>query len=250
MLTLVENPQQEIKERIFNAAYVVQAARLTALLPLRAPCAVGLLSLAALVGCSTPLDGNTSLLDRTLHVIGLERTRAASASRSTGNAQLTSKQNKRIALRIHAAPLLNTGVTGESLAVVIKLYKLRNKDVFERSPYAAFQKTDFDGYSELRAEIVESRETVLAPKGKYEVIEDIDSSVSYFAVVVLFRSPAKRRWRFIFDSAAAATTGITLGLHGCAVSVATGQPLDVPAEFVRLGSVRCDALPSQSSSGI
>lgn len=102
----------------------------------------------------------------------------------------------------------------------------------------------FSEYPELSGDVIEAREISLVPGEKYEVTEALGSEVVYLGVVVLFRFPAERRWRFVFDSYSAATTGITLGLHGCAVSVAAGHPLEVAPEFMRVAGVRCSALPS------
>jgi type VI secretion system protein VasD len=59
------------------------------------------------------------------------------------------------------------------------------------------------------------------------------------AVVAMFRSPASARWRFVFETNAAAITGITLGVHACALSVAQGEPVSATPESLRLAGVRC-----------
>ena len=58
-------------------------------------------------------------------------------------------------------------------------------------------------------------------------------------MVAQFRAPATGRWRFAFDTKAAEKTGITLGVHGCAMSVAAGEPVGTPPELLRLAGVQC-----------
>jgi type VI secretion system protein VasD len=111
-------------------------------------------------------------------------------------------------------------------------------------PYAAFQAQESGNHAEPSAEVVESQELVLAPGQKYEVVQTLAAEVNYLAVVVLFRTPVPQRWRFIFDAKSAADTGISLGLHGCAASVAAGQALDMPLELTRVAGVRCDGAPA------
>lgn len=83
------------------------------------------------------------------------------------------------------------------------------------------------------------REIVLAPGKQVESIEKLGMDVGAIAVVGLFRAPQANRWRFVFDAKSAAASGVTIGLHGCAMSVAEGQPIGAAAEQLRLAGVRC-----------
>ena len=107
----------------------------------------------------------------------------------------------------------------------------------------AFEERDVSvcdrSYSENRNGLRESRELVLAPRQRHEVIETVTPEASHVAVVALFRAPAEPRWRFVFDARAAARTGITLGLHGCAMSVAEGPVIDAAPETLRVAGVHC-----------
>ena len=80
---------------------------------------------------------------------------------------------------------------------------------------------------------------VLTPGQKSETVETMARSAPYLGVVALFRAPAQGRWRFAFDASSAEKKGVTLGVHGCALSVATGDPIDTPPEALRLAGVVC-----------
>lgn len=147
---------------------------------------------------------------------------------------------RKVALRMHAGDLLNTDDQGRSLSIVARVYKLRSSTAFLQLPYEAFSNTSVvDRSSPLSQDVVEMREITLTPGQRHEVIETVPVDATYVAVIALFRTPAPQRWRFVFETKGAATTGITLGLHGCAMSVAEGQPMDTAPEMARLAGVRC-----------
>lgn len=209
-------------------------------------CHLGLvLSWAALGGCSSVPGDRGGVFDRTLYVLGLQRTDAMSLQAQGGPpSQPAQSGPQRVGLRLHAGQLLNVNEQGQSLSVVVRLFKLRERTAFEQTPHDVFQKSGSGQGLGLVADIVESRDLVMTSGQKYEVVETLGPDVRYFAIAILFRSPAEQRWRFIFDAKAAAATGITLGLHGCAASVAAGQPLDMPIEMMRVAGVRCESPPA------
>ncbi|BAL95917.1 type VI secretion system lipoprotein TssJ [Rubrivivax gelatinosus] len=145
---------------------------------------------------------------------------------------------RKVTLRLHAGDRLNTDSGGRSLSIVVRIYKLKDVDSFMASPLAAFQddKAEKAAFGES---LIAVREVVLTPGQKYEVVETLAPSVSNLAVVAQFRAPADGRWRFAFSAQAAEKTGITLGLHGCAMSVATGEPVNTAPELLRLAGVHC-----------
>ncbi len=148
---------------------------------------------------------------------------------------------RKVALRLHAGELLNTDAQGRSLSVVARVYKLRASTSFLQQPYESFSGPTSDRSSPLAQEVVEMRELTLTPGQRYEVVETLPPEATQLAVVALFRSPAEQRWRFVFDAKGSAANGITLGLHGCAMSVAEGQVIDAAPELRRLAGVRCAA---------
>jgi len=146
---------------------------------------------------------------------------------------------RKVALRLHAGELLNTDTQGRSLSIVARVYKLRSTTNFLQLPYEAFSTSAPDRSSPLTQDVIEMREITLTPGQRHEVIETMPVEATHLAVVALFRSPAPQRWRFVFETKPAASSGITLGLHGCAMSVAEGQPVDTAPELARLAGVRC-----------
>lgn len=195
----------------------------------------------ALAGCSSVSGDRNGVLDRTLYVLGLQRSDALLPQVQAGASAQAESRPQRMALRLHAGQLLNLSAQGQPLSVVVRLFKLRERGALESAPHEAFHKDPAGRYPDVSGDILESRELVLTPGQKYEAVETLGTDVRYFAVVVLFRQPAEHRWRFIFDAKSAAGTGITMGLHGCAASVAAGQPLEMPIELLRVAGVRCDA---------
>ncbi|HSW04174.1 type VI secretion system lipoprotein TssJ [Aquabacterium sp.] len=146
---------------------------------------------------------------------------------------------RKVALRLHAGDRLNTDAQGRSLSIVARVYKLRASTAFLQLPYEAFSLSPSDRSSPLGQEVIDVREVTLTPGQRHEVIETLPIEATHLAVVALFRAPAEQRWRFAFDAKTAAASGITLGLHGCAMSVAEGQAVNTAPEVARLAGVRC-----------
>lgn len=214
----------------------------------------GLLSLllalgnAALQGRATSTHQGNGLLDQALGMVGLQRASVAAADDASG-ARPTSPQKvtNHVTLRVHAAQVLNLSAAGASLPVVLRIYKLKSRSAFEQMPYAAFSRAQAADFGSLATDIAETRDIVFLPGQRYEVVETLEPNVRFISVVALFRSPSPQRWRAIFDVSPATAVSpippITLGLHGCAISVATGQALDMPPELTRVAGVRCDGGP-------
>ena len=199
----------------------------------RKACLSGLLALM-LSGCSTQGGG---AIDKALEIVGL-KTPPVVEQLPKELPQLPRK----LPLRLHAGEQLNTDSTGRSLAVVARVYKLRAIDAFMQVPYDSFAATNPDRNEAWSRDVVEMREVVMAPGQRHEVIETIAPGTSHVAVVALFRAPAEQRWRFVFDAkgaSASGATGITVGLHACAMSVAEGPVVDAALETQRLAGVRC-----------
>ena len=198
----------------------------------------------ALAGCAS--DG---IAGKTLEMIGLKKPEMPAMEMPAGagaggelpslNGQLPrAPAQRRVAVRIHAGEVLNTDAGGRSLAVVVRIYGLRGTTQFTQATYAMFAA----GTSEkpfANGDVVTSKEVVLVPGQKYEMLEGLPSDATHLAVVALFRAPDSQRWRFVFDARAAAQTGITLGVHGCAMSVAVGQPVGAQSDALRVAGVQC-----------
>jgi type VI secretion system protein VasD len=188
----------------------------------------------ALGGCGT--TSSSGGLDKALELVGLQRPAPTLPDQLPKlNAQLPTK----ITVRLHAGEVLNTSNDGRSLSVVARLYKLRDRTAFEQVSYADLQDLRPPSGADWQRDVIESKELVLTPGQRFESVETVPPEAGYVAVVALFRAPAAQRWRFVFDTKSASQSGLTLGLHGCAMSVAAGQALNAAPEMTRLAGVRC-----------
>jgi type VI secretion system protein VasD len=133
------------------------------------------------------------------------------------------KPPRQVAIRLHAGGNLNAGGGGQPLALSARIYKLRQRTAFERASYHGFLNPQTEREL-LGADLVEVREVQLIPGQRYEALESVSREATHIGVVALFRKPAPQRWRAAFSAADAEKSGITIGLHACALSV-PGQPL-------------------------
>jgi len=198
---------------------------------------LGALALALSVGvcgCASQ-GGDGGLLNKAMEMIGLGKPPPKLMPEGAVPAAAKPKQ---VTLRLHAGQVLNTDSKGQSLSLVARIYKLRGYTAFARMPYEAFKDSEADDHS-LGSEVVEMREVVLTPGQRYDVVEALPATSTHIAVVALLRSPDPQRWKFIFDAVQAARTGITIGAHACALSVAEGEPLLAAPESRRLAGVQC-----------
>ncbi|MCO5978525.1 type VI secretion system lipoprotein TssJ [Ideonella sp. NS12-5] len=202
--------------------------------------AIGLVSLFT-TACSTPGTNATQpgVLDSALQMVGLQRVSLQTPDTSNLPALQKTPKALRVVIRLHAGDLLNSDTNGQSLPVVARIYELKEKDAFERAPAGAFEGDKSHLSPELADALLGSREVVLTPGQRYEVTETLPEGTRYIGVLALFRAPAEGRWRQVFDAQAAVETGLTLGVHACALSVANGRALDVAPELTRLAGVQC-----------
>jgi type VI secretion system protein VasD len=187
---------------------------------------------AACSACASPAGGD-GLIGKTLETLGLK------APQSAEEVKASIPRDRKVTLRVHAGEQLNIDPQTRSLSVVVRVYRLRRLDAFLTAPYAAFGDAGAEK-EKFGDDVIASRELVLRPGEKHEVVETLPLDVGYMAVVALFRSPSEGRWRFAFDARQAEKSGITLGLHGCGMSVAAGTPERAPPETLRVAGVRCD----------
>lgn len=144
------------------------------------------------------------------------------------------KPPRNVSIRLHAAQRLNTDAEGRPLALVARIYKLRQSAAFEQAPYDSFLDAQKEKTA-LGADLMEVREVLLVPGQRYEVQEKVSKEASFIGIVALFRAPAAQRWRATFAAADAESAGITVGLHACALSVGGGAGGAVAA----LSAARC-----------
>ncbi len=174
-------------------------------LPLR--CAACCL-LLALAGCAGGAIGG--MANAALQMAGLAR-----PAPEVPEAQ---KPPRNVSIRLHAGQRLNTDPQGRPLALVARIYKLRQSAAFEQAPYDSF----LDAAREkalLGADLLEVQEVLLVPGQHYEIQEKVGRETAFIGVVALFRAPAALRWRATFAANAAERDGVTVGLHACALTV-------------------------------
>jgi type VI secretion system protein VasD len=147
------------------------------------------------------------------------------------------KPPRSVAIRLHAADKLNVDSRGQPLALVARIYKLRQSAAFEQAPYAAFLNPQAEKDA-LGADLLEVKEVTLVPGQHYEVLEKVSREAGYVGVVALFHAPAPQRWRLAFAAADAEKSGLTVGVHACALSVGAGAHATV-SETKTLTSVHC-----------
>ena len=191
-------------------------------LPFRLP----LLLLAAL-----PLAGCAGGAIGTLANAALQMAGVAKPPAELPDAQ---KPPRNVSIRLHAAQRLNTDAEGRPLALVARIYKLRQSAAFEQAPYDSFLDAQKEKTA-LGADLMEVREVLLVPGQRYEVQEKVSKEAYFIGVVALFRAPAAQRWRATFAAADAERAGITVGLHACALSVGGGAG----GAMAALSAARC-----------
>ncbi|WP_394387777.1 type VI secretion system lipoprotein TssJ [Roseateles sp. BYS87W] len=191
------------------------------------------IALAGLVSGCGSLGGDA--MDKTLQAIGLQKPPVADSLKDVP----LPPTHRNVTLRLHAGAILNTDPSGRPLATVVRVYRLKNTDSFLQSPYESFHSDTSSKPPPYMQDVIDVRELVLTPGQSAESIEKLGMDVGAIGVVALFRAPQTNRWKFVFDAKQAANSGITLGLHGCAMSVAQGQPLGAAPELLRVAGVRC-----------
>lgn len=142
-----------------------------------------------------------------------------------------------VALHVHAAPRLNVDARGRPLALLLRVYQLRQRDAFERAPQAAFLSAPAERDA-LGADLVAVRELTLVPGQRLDLAETLPRDAAWLGVVALFHAPAAQGWRLAFAAADAESAGVTLGVHACALSVGAGAAAS-GAGAKPLSLVRC-----------
>lgn len=131
------------------------------------------------------------------------------------------KPPRTIAIKLHASSKLNVDAKGQPLALVTRIYKLRQNAAFEQAPYDTFLNPQKEKDA-LGADLLDVKEVTLIPGQQVEVAEKVSREAYFVGIVGLFHAPAPQRWRLSFDAAEAEKAGLTIGAHACALSVGSG----------------------------
>lgn len=147
------------------------------------------------------------------------------------------KPARTVSVRLHAANKLNTDARGQSLALVARLYKLRQSAAFEAAPYAAFLSPQAE-QAAFGADLLEVKEITLVPGQKYEVQEKVSREAGYIGIVALFNKPAPQRWRLAYTAAEAEPAGVSVGVYACSMASGAGARAH-PSASALPDSIRC-----------
>ena len=128
---------------------------------------------------------------------------------------------RNVVVHLHAASRLNIDRSGQPLALLVRIYKLRQRAAFDQAPYAAFLSPQAERDA-LGADLVEVRELTLVPGQKLDITDKLARDAPWLGIVALFHAPTEHGWRVAFAAADAERTGVTVGLHACALTVGTG----------------------------
>ncbi len=169
--------------------------------------AYGLIVLSCLLlsGCPTQAENVKEAFGKTMAAVGLKQGEAKPIE---------------LPLRLYAGDNLNSGDSTRAAALVVRVYQLRSGKRFEEAAFDVF----LDEQRErdvLGDDLISVTEFLLTPGKRHEVVETLPLDGTHLGVVSLFRVPAANRWRFTFDAKQAASEGITIGLHGCAMTTAS-----------------------------
>jgi type VI secretion system protein VasD len=153
------------------------------------------------------------------------------------------KPPRNVPLTLYAAPNLNAANDKRPLALVVRLYVLKDTTSFQQAPFDAFTDATKEKTT-LGGDLLGVREVTLIPGQRYIVTEKVSREAQAFGIVALFRDPAMQRWKFAFDPAKSEKSGIMVGLHNCAMTVTNGTVIapeqGMPSQPLNmLSSVSC-----------
>ncbi|MDR2853134.1 MAG: type VI secretion system lipoprotein TssJ [Burkholderiaceae bacterium] len=178
-----------------------------------------LLACVGLSGCAAtgPLGTAAKVANAALELSGLKQPELPESQ----------KPPRQIAVSIAAGKNLNADSKGKPIAVLMRIYKLKEATGFYQAAFDTFVTQGRDK-QELGDTLIESREITLIPDKEYSWTETVPRPAGALGFVVLFHSPSPQRWRFAFDAAKSEPSGILIGVHACALTVTRGTI--VPAQ--------------------
>lgn len=184
------------------------------------PPTISLLVLCALAGCAA---GGAAL-----EAVGLRKPAELAESQ---------KPPRAVALRLHAADKLNLDKGGRPLALVVRVYTLRQSAAFEQAPYDSFLDPARE-QAAFGADLVAVREVTLVPGQHVDAVEKVAREANFVGVVALYHTPSPQRWRLAYAAADAERAGIKVGAGACALIAAADTAVSLPTTKP-LAPVRC-----------
>lgn len=143
-------------------------------------------------------------------------------------------------LTLEAGDNLNA-TAGQPMAMVTKIYYLQDIEGFLRAPLSTL--LDAGTPSSPTPGILAVRDVTLTPGQRYVNVEQVPREAVAIGVAGLFFSPAPGRWKQVFKVDEVRRTGVTLGVHACALTVVKGEIVRLPGaphyDPSRLAGVQC-----------
>jgi type VI secretion system protein VasD len=125
---------------------------------------------------------------------------------------------REVAIKLHAAARLNSDAKGQPLALVTRIYTLRQQAAFERASFDTFLSAQREKEA-LGTDLIDVKEVTLVPGQRYDAVERVGPDAAFIGVVGLFHSPSARRWRVAFTVAEAERLGIAIAAQACSLNV-------------------------------
>lgn len=141
------------------------------------------------------------------------------ASRLMADVPDAQKAPRTVAIKLVAASKLNTDARGQSLALVTRVYKLRQRAAFDQAPFDTFLTAQKE-QQVLGADLLEVKEITLIPGQRVELAEKVSREAGFVGVVALYHTVSPQRWRASMAAAEAEKTGLTVAANACSISVA------------------------------
>lgn len=186
---------------------------------------LGLFTVLLLSSCAA-VSQVGDLAAKPLEYVGLiesskEEAEAAAQAAKNQKDALQRAAIRKVELSLSAGANLNANEDGVGLALVVRVYGLKDATAFQQLPLESFSSPEREAEA-LGADVVTTRELVITPGQKLQSQQQIDPEVNAIGVVALFREPAVHRWRLVFELKQAAREGIVLGANACALSATAG----------------------------
>ena len=144
---------------------------------------------------------------------------AGGAGRLSADVPDAQKAPRQFAIKLQAAAKLNTNARGQSLALVTRIYKLRQRAAFDQAPFDTFLSPQKEQEA-FGADLLEVKEIMLIPGQRVELAEKVTREAGFVGVVGLFHNGAPQRWRVSMAAADAEKLGLTVAANACAISTA------------------------------
>lgn len=174
------------------------------------------LVVSSISGCAAVGAASTvgQVAKSTMEALGLKKPDAPEVPDSM-------KQPRTVFIKLHASKALNLDPQQRPLALVAKIYKLKQNINFQQASYDTFLSAQKEKEA-LGADLLEVKEVTLVPGQRYEISEKVSYEAGYVGVVALFVNPAQQRWRVAFKADESEKSGITVGLQSCSLTVGAG----------------------------